>query len=157
MLTIIEALRDIGVEVSEGRQTQIHCPFHGQDINPSARVYPEDNSWYCWACHRSYSPITTLAKFHEIDIPLAISMVREKYGPTLPKTGGPNIRQRLDSALAELLSCIHTLPETDKDKALEEADIILSSSARGGNETLIIKSIENTFTNLWPRITGQNE
>ena len=56
MLTIAQALRDIGVDVPDSsRQIQIACPFHkgGAELQESARIYPESNSFYCWVCKRT--------------------------------------------------------------------------------------------------------
>lgn len=28
------------------------CPFHGEDRNPSLRLYPKTDTWYCFACEK---------------------------------------------------------------------------------------------------------
>ena len=37
--------------------TQCKCPFHGADKHPSARIYEDTNSWYCFTCGFSKTPI----------------------------------------------------------------------------------------------------
>lgn len=37
--------------------TQCKCPFHGYDKHPSARIYDNTNSWYCFTCGISRKPI----------------------------------------------------------------------------------------------------
>ena len=45
-----------GYTRSEG-STQCKCPFHGRDNHPSARIYEDTNSWFCFTCGFSKTPI----------------------------------------------------------------------------------------------------
>ena len=31
----------------------LHCPFHNGDRSPSLKVYPDQNTWYCFGCGKS--------------------------------------------------------------------------------------------------------
>lgn len=42
------------VRVSEA---QLKCPFHGRDTKPSARLYNNTNSFFCWVCRKSWDVI----------------------------------------------------------------------------------------------------
>ncbi len=37
--------------------TQCKCPFHGVDRHPSARIYEDTNSWFCFTCGFSKTPL----------------------------------------------------------------------------------------------------
>lgn len=50
---------------TDKQQCQISCPFHGYDNSPSARVYPESNSLYCWACAKSWDVIDYWAEANQ--------------------------------------------------------------------------------------------
>lgn len=57
-------LSHYGYEVSGGedRQQQFRCDLHGDgnDGKPSARCYPESNTWHCWACNTNRDAIQTV-------------------------------------------------------------------------------------------------
>jgi len=40
-----------------GGSTQCKCPFHGRDRHPSARIYEDTNSWFCFTCGFSRTPV----------------------------------------------------------------------------------------------------
>lgn len=65
LVPILKILANYGYRVREDgglREQQFSCDLHGdgQDQRPSARVYPESNSWYCWACDRTRDVIQTV-------------------------------------------------------------------------------------------------
>jgi len=47
-----------GIEVMNGRETQISCPFHGDDKSPSARFYPDTDSIHCFTCKETWDVIS---------------------------------------------------------------------------------------------------
>jgi len=38
-------------------EIQFKCPFHGKDNKPSARLYKETKSLWCWKCHKRWDVI----------------------------------------------------------------------------------------------------
>lgn len=88
---IAQVLADLGYGVrgdGEHREQQFSCDLHGdgRDSKPSARVYPESSSWYCFACSRSRDAVDTLqAKKPGLDLKDAIRAIEKRYGlPDLP-------------------------------------------------------------------------
>ena len=73
--------------MTRGKQSQISCPFHGEDAHPSARVYPDSNSFRCYTCSQSWDVVSYWAQANEwyksedkLDIKRAIDDLCEKYG-----------------------------------------------------------------------------
>ena len=65
---------------------QIRCPFHGKDTGPSARVFPETDSIYCWSCDQSWDVLDFWADINgwekedgSLDIGRAIKDLADKY------------------------------------------------------------------------------
>ena|SRR3990167_10748598 len=54
-----------------GRILQGKCPFH-EDENPSFAIYPETNSWYCFACGEGGDVFDFYMKKRGIDFKQAI-------------------------------------------------------------------------------------
>lgn len=51
MKEIREVVESYGVEVRpEGAILRALCPFHGDTGRPNLTLYPETNSWFCYAC-----------------------------------------------------------------------------------------------------------
>lgn len=71
---------------TDKKPSQVSCPFHGQDNRPSARVYPDTNSFRCFYCSKSWSPVTFWAQINNwykeeerLDIGRAISDLCTRY------------------------------------------------------------------------------
>jgi hypothetical protein len=65
-----DVLRRYGVTLryqGSDNEEQIPCPFHGKDLNPSARVYPEDarsaSHLWCWTCGERWDIFGLWKKF----------------------------------------------------------------------------------------------
>lgn len=146
MLTITQALRDIGMVVPDRAfPFQIHCPFHGSgDTNPSARVYPATDSFYCWTCKKNYNPIAVIAAYHGISYADALRSVIERYGGN-KKTR--SVIPRLDRMLAELIKCTADIPE-----AQPQVDDLLCRAGRGDGEARLIDEIYELLRKYLPAI-----
>jgi len=46
---IKDLLSEYGIKVN--RQDMCSCPFHGKDKNPSMKIYPRTNTYYCFTCN----------------------------------------------------------------------------------------------------------
>jgi len=72
------------------KPSQISCPFHGQDNRPSARVYPDTNSFRCFFCSKSWNPVSFWAEDNQwfrdddkLDIGRAIEDLSSRYNITI--------------------------------------------------------------------------
>lgn len=88
-IDISQVLVDYGYHVHPGAEHQFSCDLHGDgfDSKPSARVYPESASWYCWACEKSRDAIETVRAKEGIGFMEALKLLEDRYGlGTLPWT-----------------------------------------------------------------------
>lgn len=86
-IDISQVLIDYGYYVHMGAEHQFSCDLHGdgRDGKPSARVYPESASWYCFACDRSRDAIETVREKEGIGFMEAIKYLERRYNlPPLP-------------------------------------------------------------------------
>lgn len=60
---MVDLLKFHGIVVPADTQTQLSCPFHGADAHPSARVYSDTNSLFCWTCHKVWDVISAEMEF----------------------------------------------------------------------------------------------
>lgn len=69
------------------REQQFSCDLHGDgsDNKPSARFYPDSDSWYCFACSKSRDAISTVMAKEGLSFSEACSSLERAYGlPPLP-------------------------------------------------------------------------
>lgn len=90
-IPITSVLASYGYAVHEGqdRQQQFSCDLHGdgQDSKPSARVYPETQQWYCFACATSRDAIQTVREKENLDFRGACDVLESRFKlPPLPWT-----------------------------------------------------------------------
>ena len=82
-ISIESVLQDYGYGVYEGGgEQQFRCDLHGDgsDNAPSARVYPQTNSWYCFACGKSRDAISTVSEKEGLSFNASCSKLEKKYG-----------------------------------------------------------------------------
>jgi len=73
------------------REQQFPCDLHGDgsDGKPSARCYPENNSWYCFACGRSRDAIQTVREKEGLSFRDALQTLERLFKlPDLPWEDG---------------------------------------------------------------------
>jgi len=68
---------------SVGEITQVHCPFHGNDLHASARIY-ETNTMYCWVCSQMWDVISFIRDYKGVDFSSACSILEEMYSIAKP-------------------------------------------------------------------------
>lgn len=79
-LSIYQVLSAYHVEfIGGGSPEQIHCPFHGADINKSARVYPETDSVYCFTCSKNWDVIRFVQDQEELTFVETCRFIRAKW------------------------------------------------------------------------------
>lgn len=88
-IPIAQVLYDYGYPVrpdGEDREEQFPCDLHGDghDNKPSARLYPDTNSWYCFACSVTRDAIDTVKAKENVSFMEAISILETRYNlPTV--------------------------------------------------------------------------
>lgn len=89
-IRITDLLSELGYNVQPvEREQQFGCDLHGtRDGKPSARVYPDSNSWYCFACGKSRDVIGTVMDKMELDFKKAMTWLEQTY--KLPSWSGPD-------------------------------------------------------------------
>lgn len=93
-ISILRVLADFGYSVrTDGgdREQQFSCDLHGtgQDNKPSARVYPESASWYCFACDKTRDAVQTVRDRTDQGFTEALAYLEKKYHlPPLPFEDG---------------------------------------------------------------------
>lgn len=72
------------------REQQFSCDLHGDgsDSKPSARYYPDSDSWHCFACSKSRDAISTVMAKEGLSFSEACGALETQYGlPPLPYEG----------------------------------------------------------------------
>jgi DNA primase len=78
MSTVLRAYR---VDFTDsGEPEQLHCPFHGADLNRSARLYPENDEVYCFVCDKTWDVIEFVKDMEELPFPAAVDLLARTYG-----------------------------------------------------------------------------
>ena len=79
-LSIYQVLSAYKVEyMGGGEPEQIHCPFHGADINKSARVYPETDTVYCFTCDKKWNVINFVQEQEELTFVETLRFIRKHW------------------------------------------------------------------------------
>jgi len=116
-VSIFDVLDHYGIPVqTRHRQSQYPCPLHGDgsDTAFSARVYPEDNATYCWACSKRRDCISFVMEKDSLPYFRAIKELEARYGvPPLP-----GYYQILDSEL-------ETSPERPEARLVENLEALI--------------------------------
>lgn len=80
---IVDILHQQGFQVRLGSQRKqyIRCHLHGsgKDSRPSAAVYPDSNSWFCWGCQQYRDSIKTIQDSAGLSQEDAIKWVERVY------------------------------------------------------------------------------
>lgn len=63
-----------------GRAFWSRCPWHGDDSTPSLKIYPDQNSWWCYGCQAGGSQLDMVMKALSIDFKTAASQLCRDYG-----------------------------------------------------------------------------
>ena len=124
-IDLAQVLETYGYAVVSGadREQQFSCDLHGDgaDSKPSARYYPDSNSWYCFACGRSSDAIATVMEKEGIGFSEACLGLEKQHGlPPLPwkdeDLEKPKVKQiildKQEETLEELVRKTHRTLDT---------------------------------------------
>lgn len=74
--TLLELIQEYGIEIKdEGSVLRIFCPFHDDKHKPNLTLYPETDSYYCFACGESGDAADFVSQVEGIDISQALKKV----------------------------------------------------------------------------------
>lgn len=107
---------------SDAQDTQFRCHLHGtgHDMKPSAHLYGDTNSWYCWGCQKARDPVSTLRDARGVTFREAVRYIERTYNlPALPEQ-----TLEVDTPL------VFQQPET-LDKAYRRIEVLLRSLREG--------------------------
>jgi DNA primase len=86
---ITQVLAHYGINVrTMNREFQYPCPLHGdgQDNSYSARMYPDSNSTYCFACHKDRDVVEWVRDQEGLSFGKALSYIERSFGvKNIPK------------------------------------------------------------------------
>jgi len=125
-IDIAEVLQSYGYPVHPGggSEEQFPCDLHGDgnDNKPSGRMYPDSNSWYCFACDSARDSIQTVREKEGVNFWDAVKILEKRYNlPPLPwededeEQRGQSKKANIESQILEALSPDKTF---DQDRAL---------------------------------------
>lgn len=86
-------LASLGYEVRTDldlREQQFPCDLHGDgfDNKPSARIYPDTNSWFCFACNKVRDAIRTVQDREGVGFHEACRAIERRFGLRAPSMEG---------------------------------------------------------------------
>jgi hypothetical protein len=114
---ILEVLQAYGYRIREDgglREQQFSCDLHGsgRDLKPSARVYPESNTWYCFSCDKTRDAIETVRAKDGLKFWDAVKLLEKNYGlDPLPLDYGLEDQTGPIQALASTLDATQTFAQ----------------------------------------------
>ena len=118
-IPITRVLEAYGYRVQDvDREQQFPCDLHGDgtDGKPSARVYPDTNQWYCFACARSRDAVATVREKEGLTFLASLDALEKRYGlPSLPWEDGDD-----ETAPVDPVAAILDAPRIDPVRARTE-------------------------------------
>lgn len=85
-IALHDLMESVGVHLPQTiKPQQLSCPFHGADVSMSARYYPETNSMYCFACKKSWDPISFWMQYSETKFMEAARQLSVKFRVDMSK------------------------------------------------------------------------
>ena len=87
-VSIFAVFERMGVDVTPETQ-QMRCPFH-PDRTPSARVYADQNTLYCFTCQKGWDVIGCVTDHFRLPFLDALAWLEAEFalGDTLPSLSG---------------------------------------------------------------------
>jgi hypothetical protein len=103
-VSVHDVLRHFGVKLrypGSTHEEQISCPFHGKDVKPSCRIYPQDSQspshTWCFTCQEWLDAVGVWKKFRGLEkFTHALSEIEKAYGIKPPEA--PLVARRKQAA-----------------------------------------------------------
>jgi len=61
------------------QEVQFKCPFHGKDNKPSARLYRETGTCWCWVCHKKWDVVDFIKDKEGLGYRSALLFIVDRY------------------------------------------------------------------------------
>lgn len=168
-VSVLQVLINYGYRVRDDggyREQQFSCDLHGTgwDNKPSARVYPESNSWYCFACGKSRDAIETVIAKEGVKFWDAVRILEDTFGlEPLPRDYQED-RPDIGSSVQAILDPTKTFDEDAQsvgrflDNRTTDRDIPLDQLLRFWEKfDQILYYVKGPKGNggIWPEATGR--
>jgi DNA primase len=132
-IPLLHVLSDYGYEVyldGGDHEQQFSCDLHGdgRDSKPSARLYPDNNQFFCFACGRSRDSIALVQEKEGVRFWDAVRLLEKKYG-LAPLPWSSDTEETPGSALQSTLAATLN-PKESPEQALQRAESFLMSLCR---------------------------
>lgn len=80
---LAEVMLSYGVQFAfnprHAAEVQFRCPFHGKDQNPSARLYRNTQSCFCWFCKKKWDVVSFIQDKEGYGFLNALKFIVERY------------------------------------------------------------------------------
>lgn len=60
-------------------EAQFKCPFHGVDHKPSARLYNETKSCFCWVCRKAWDVVSFIMEKESMPYRQVLNYISNRY------------------------------------------------------------------------------
>lgn len=156
-ISIFSVLHSYNYDIVDSpNEQQFRCNLHGDgsDGSPSARAYPDSNSWYCFACGKTRDAISTVMEIEGVSFSQACKALETKYGlPTWVYSKESREDHFKDDPVVDNLSIL--VSRTEKLLSFKTRDVELDTSLRlweAFNMLSSIDSKESQWIKLYNRI-----
>lgn len=112
-------------------RVQYRCPFHGRDNKPSARIYRDTKTCYCWVCLKSWDVISFIQEKEGLGYREALMFIINKYGIDISSIPDePKISQKKSSSInltnVYMISAENRIKEMKNKVNLEKYRVLVS-------------------------------
>jgi len=118
----------------------ISCLFH-DERTPSAKVYYETDTGYCFGCHKRFDPIDIIKKMENKEFEEAVLFLYNIFASNIieSKTQKNNLNVGLYIRLNDELRDVFHIVKGDKAKRMEVAKVMQTIDLHAEDNVLILK------------------
>lgn len=155
-ISILTVLNRYRYDVYEGGgEQQFRCNLHGDgsDNAPSARVYPESQSWFCFACGKARDAISTVMEVEGLDFSLSCKKLEMEYGLPVWEYKGRTVEDiEADEGEDDNYPSI---VERRLQRVTHDRDISLQSALKIWEAVDMLYAVDNKSLSLWKKLYRQ--